>query len=320
MSGATQRERVWYSPAVRVLMQELGIDPVTVTGTGRNGRVTRNDMLAARSEQPVGAVREPSPSQSSSRLEGTRSPQFSGDLIPLSRIRRMTAENLTRTVREVPMERVYMTVDWTALTATRAAIRAAFEAEHGVPLTFMPFIVRGMVIAARQTPRVNSRWTAEGPRVLPALNIGVAVSTDEGLQVPVIRHAEDWSLVGLARALHRIIRAARDNRLTIADIEGGTITVTNPGPFGTVRSAPIIPPGQSAILSVDSVREVPVAIGGRLMIRSVATIGLTYDARLCDDRDATRFLASFRAWIEGDFLRELHREVAIPRGRMAKSE
>lgn len=245
-------------------------------------------------------------SQSSSRSEGTRSPQ-SSDLIPLSRIRRMTAENLTRTVREVPMERVYTTADWTGLIAERAAVRAAFEAEYGVPLTYMPFILRGMVIAARAHPRVNSRWTADGPALLPALNLGVAVSTDDGLQVPVVHHAEDVSLVGLARALHRIIMAARENRLTIHDIEGGTITVTNPGPFGTVRSAPIIPPGQSAILSVDSVREMPVVVNGALAIRSVATLGLTFDARLCDGSDAVPFLAALRGWLEGGFAREIRR-------------
>ncbi len=292
MSATTQGERIWYSPAVRVLSAHLGIDPATLNGTGRNGRVTRNDMLTA----SIVGVHSRAPSR----------PQ-SSDLIPLSRIRRMTAENLTRTVREVPMERVYATVDWTALIATRRAIRAAFEAEHHVPLTYMPFILRGMVIAARTHPRVNSRWTTEGPTVLPALNLGVAVSTDDGLQVPVVHHAEDWSLVGLARALHRVITAARENRLTLADIQGGTITVTNPGPFGTVRSAPIIPPGQSAILSVDSVREIPVASDGALTIRSIATLGLTYDARLCDASDAVSFLTTLRAWLEGGIVREAQR-------------
>jgi pyruvate/2-oxoglutarate dehydrogenase complex dihydrolipoamide acyltransferase (E2) component len=297
MSVAAQGERVWYSPAVRVLSAQLGIDPATVVGTGRNGRVTRNDILAAGSGQraagSVWAVLEPP------------SPPPGDDLIPLTRIRRMTAENLTRTVREVPMERVYTQVDWTALIAQRTAIRAAFEAEHGVPLTYMPFIVRGMVIAARAQPRVNSRWTAEGPEVVAALNIGVAVSTDDGLQVPVIHRAEDWSLVGLARALHRIIPAAREGHLTISDIQGGTITVTNPGPFGTVRSAPIIPPGQSAILSVDGVREIPVVVDGALAIRSVATLGLTYDARLCDEGDAVPFLITLRLWLEGGFIAEM---------------
>jgi pyruvate/2-oxoglutarate dehydrogenase complex dihydrolipoamide acyltransferase (E2) component len=293
MSATRQGERVWYSPAVRVLSAQLGIDPATVTGTGRNGRVTRNDILAAgppvEARVPFGQDEPPSPPSND-------------DLIPLSRIRRMTAENLTRTVREVPMTRVYTTVDWTALIATRAAMRPAFEAEHGVPLTYMPFILRGMVIAARAQPRVNSRWTAEGTELLPALNLGVAVSTDEGLQVPVVHHAEDWSLVGLAKALHRVITAARANHLTLADIQGGTITVTNPGPFGTVRSAPIIPPGQSAILSVDSVRAVPVALSGALAIRSVATLGLTYDSRLCDESDAAPFLTTLRAWLEGGFM------------------
>jgi pyruvate/2-oxoglutarate dehydrogenase complex dihydrolipoamide acyltransferase (E2) component len=168
----------------------------------------------------------------------------------------------------------------------------------------MPFIVRGMVIAARKHPRVNSRWTAEGPQIVPALNLGVAVSTDDGLQVPVIHHVEDLSLVGLAKALHRVITTTRENRLTLADVQGGTITVTNPGPFGTLRSAPIIPPGQSAILSVDSVRAVPVAVYGALAIRSIATLGLTYDARLCDESDAVPFLTTLQAWLEGDFRRE----------------
>lgn len=291
MSATTQEERIWYSPAVRVLSARLAIAPATVSGTGRNGRVTRNDILAASSRQPTAT----SGVEAHSRAP---SPPADDDVIPLSRIRRMTAENLMRTVREVPMARVYTTVDWTALIATRTAMRAAFEAEQGVPLTYMPFILRGMVIAARAHPRVNSRWTADGPLLLPALNLGVAVSTDDGLQVPVVHHAEDLSLVGLARALHRVIMAARENRLTITDIQGGTITVTNPGPFGTVRSAPIIPPGQSAILSVDGVREVPVALDGALTIRPVAILGLTYDPRLCDDSDAVLFLTILQAWLE----------------------
>jgi pyruvate/2-oxoglutarate dehydrogenase complex dihydrolipoamide acyltransferase (E2) component len=303
MSATTQGERVWYSPAVRVLSARLGIDPATIKGTGRNGRVTRNDIAAAGSRRQaagsaVGAItpeiQPPAQSQSS-------------DLIPLSRIRRMTAANLTRTAREIPMERVYATVDWTALIARRTAMRAAFEADHGVPLTYMPFILRGMVIAARAHPRVNRRWTAARPETLPALHLGVAVSTDDGLQVPVVHHAEDLSLVGLARALHRVITAARENRLTINDIQGGTITVTNPGPFGTVRSAPIIPPGQSAILSVDSVRELPVVVNGALAIRSVATLGLTYDARLCDEGDALPFLTTLRGWLEGGFVHDVQR-------------
>ncbi|MDQ2785146.1 MAG: 2-oxo acid dehydrogenase subunit E2 [Chloroflexota bacterium] len=292
MSATRQGERIWYSPAVRVLSAHLGIDPATIQGTGRDGRVTRNDILA------VGSTQQAARNGVEAVLE---SPALSADadLIPLTRIRRMTADNLTRTVREVPMERVYTTVDWTALIATRAMMRAAFEAEHGVPLTYMPFILRGMVIAARVHPRVNSRWTSEGPELLPALNLGVAVSTDDGLQAPIIHHAEDLSLAGLARALHRVITAARGNRLTLADIRDGTITVTNPGPFGTVRSAPIIPPGQSAILSVDSVREIPVALNGALAIRSIATIGLTYDTRLCDESDAISFLITLRTWLEG---------------------
>jgi len=184
-------------------------------------------------------------------------------------------------------------------------MREAFGVEQGVPLTYMPFILRGMVLAARQAPRINSRWTDMGPEIVPALNLGVAVSTDDGLQVPVVHHAEDLSIAGLARALHRIITAARENRLQIADIQGGTITITNPGPFGTVLSMPIIPPGQSAIISVDSVRAIPFVTDGAMSIRSVANVGVTWDARLCDESDAMRFLTTLRSWLERDFAREI---------------
>ena len=298
MSAAA--ERVWYSPAVRTLIRELGIDPLSVTGTGRGGRVTRDDMLRA-AREPSAVRRPPSVAAPPPAALG---PQPADDLLPLTRVRRMTAENLTRTIREVPMERLYVPVAWDALAAHRAAARAAFAAEHGVPLTFMPYILRGMVQAARAAPRVNSRWTETGPEIVPALNIGVAVSTDAGLLVPVVPHAEDWSFVGLAKVLHRVIGAARENRLTVADITGGTITVTNPGPFGTVLSMPIIPQGQSAILCVDSVREVPCVRGGALSIRQIANVGLTYDARLCDESDAMAFLCALQAYLESGFARE----------------
>jgi 2-oxoisovalerate dehydrogenase E2 component (dihydrolipoyl transacylase) len=286
--------RVWYSPAVQKLVRELSIDPRTVRGTGRNGRVTRNDMLRAAEERSREAPRD-----------AQRTTPDTQDLIPLSRIRRMTAENLTRTIRDVPMERLYVPVDWGALTAARTAMREAFGVEQGVPLTYMPFILRGMVLAARQAPRINSRWTEAGPEIVTALNLGVAVSTDAGLQVPVVHHAEDLSIAGLARALHRIITAARENRLQIADIQGGTITITNPGPFGTVLSMPIIPPGQSAIISVDSVRAIPFVTDGAMSIRSIANVGITWDARLCDESDAMRFLITLRSWLERDFAREV---------------
>lgn len=313
MSATHAPQRIWYSPAVRTLIAELGIDPATINGTGRGGRVTRDDMLAAwgRTEGegldiPTGTeVRDiPPMSAASPSSQSSVLPPQSSDLIPLTRIRRMTAENLTRTIRTVPMERAYVQVDWTALMTQRTVMRAAFAAAHGVPLTFMPFILRGMAIALHQHPAINSRWTPEGPERLPTLNIGVAVSTDAGLQVPVVHHAGDLSLVGLARALHRVITAARDSKLTLADIQGGTVTITNPGPFGTVISAPIIPPNQSAILSVDGVRAIPVAHNGALIVRSVAFVGLTYDTRLIDEGDAAPFLATLRAWLEGGFIHE----------------
>ncbi len=322
-----------YSPAVRKLAMEFNIDPATVKGTGAGGRVTREDMMkahaaqgsaepnapsaeaapAAKSEtpaapaaqptaQPAPAARQsaPAPAQSSSRPEGTPSPQSSpqSDLIPMTAIRRRTAEALTKAAQTIPQAASWVEADVTELVARRDAEKQGFLQREGVPLTYLPFFVMAGLAAIRQYPIISSRWTDEGIRIIRQVGFGIAVSTDNGLQVPVIHNAGDYSITGLAKRLHDIIGRARDGKLKIEDIEGASLTLTNPGSFGSHVTMAMVRPNEACIYSVDAIIEKPVVRNGGIAIRSMVTLGITFDHRIFDGREAVLFLNAAKKWLE----------------------
>ncbi|MDQ2785673.1 MAG: 2-oxo acid dehydrogenase subunit E2 [Chloroflexota bacterium] len=323
-----------YSPAVRKLAMEFSIDPATVKGTGAGGRVTREDMMKAHSaqQQPVESkapsaeaapVAEPAaapsapdavptphpvaqptaavvvPTQSSSRPEDARSPQSSsGDLIPMTAIRRRTAEALTKAAQTIPQAASWVEADVTDLVARRVAEKQGFLQREGVPLTYLPFFVMAGLAAIRQYPIISSRWTDEGIRLMRQVGFGIAVSTNDGLQVPVIHSAMDYSITGLAKRLHDIIGRARDGKLKIDDIQGGTITLTNPGSFGSHVTMAMVRPNEACIYSVDAILEKPVVRNGGIAIRSMVTLGITFDHRIFDGREAVLFLNAAKKWLE----------------------
>jgi len=319
-----------YSPAVRKLAMEFSIDPATVKGTGAGGRVTREDMMKAHATQqeapqqaapaapaaepavappasavpaqapttapqPVAAAApQPAPAQSS-----VLSPQSSqGDLIPMTAIRRRTAEALTKAAQTIPQAASWVEADVTALVARRAAEKQGFLQREGVPLTYLPFFVMAGLAAIRQYPIVSSRWTDEGIRLMRQVGFGIAVSTNDGLQVPVIHNAGDYSITGLAKRLHDIIGRARDGKLKIDDIQGGTITLTNPGSFGSHVTMAMVRPNEACIYSVDAILEKPVVRNGGIAIRSMVTLGITFDHRIFDGREAVLFLNAAKKWLE----------------------
>jgi pyruvate/2-oxoglutarate dehydrogenase complex dihydrolipoamide acyltransferase (E2) component len=322
-----------YSPAVRKLAMEFNIDPATVKGTGAGGRVTREDMMkahaaqgsaepnapsaeaapAAKSEtpaapaaqptaQPAPAARQsaPAPAQSSSRPEGSPSPQSSpqSDLIPMTAIRRRTAEALTKAAQTIPQAASWVEADVTELVARRDAEKQGFLQREGVPLTYLPFFVMAGLAAIRQYPIISSRWTDEGIRIIRQVGFGIAVSTDNGLQVPVIHNAGDYSITGLAKRLHDIIGRARDGKLKIEDIEGASLTLTNPGSFGSHVTMAMVRPNEACIYSVDAIIEKPVVRNGGIAIRSMVTLGITFDHRIFDGREAVLFLNAAKKWLE----------------------
>ena len=320
-----------YSPAVRKLAMEFGIDPATVKGTGAGGRVTREDMVKANAARqsaeskvlsaeassasvsaptvpaqpqpapqpapapPQTATPQPAPTQSSV-LSPQSSPQ--GDLIPMTAIRRRTAEALTRAAQTIPQAASWVEADVTDLVARREREKMGFREREGVPLTYLPFFVVAALSAIRQYPIISSRWTDEGIRIIRQVNMGIAVSTDNGLQVPVVHNAGDYSLTGLARKLHDITTRARDGKLKIEDIEGATLTLTNPGTFGSAVTMAMVRPNEACIYSVDAIMEKPVVRNGGIAIRSMMTIGITFDHRIFDGREAVLFLNAAKKWLE----------------------
>ncbi len=303
-----------YSPAVRKLAMEFGIDPATVKGTGAGGRVTREDMMKAHAAQqhsaeaqvlsaeaapaaePAAAPPTPAPPPAPASQPALSTP--SGDLIPMTAIRRRTAEALTKAAQTIPQAASWVEADVTDLVARREAEKQGFLEREGVPLTYLPFFVMAGLAAIRQYPIISSRWTDEGIRIIRQVGFGIAVSTDNGLQVPVIHNAGDYSITGLARKMHDIIGRARGGKLKIEDIEGASLTLTNPGSFGSHATMAMVRPNEACIYSVDAILEKPVVRNGGIAIRSMVTLGITFDHRIFDGREAVFFLNAAKKWLE----------------------
>jgi len=321
---------VRYSPAVRKLAREFSIDPATVKGTGAGGRVTREDMMRAQggasakpqagaaattTATPVAALAPAAPTATATATAtapvasatpvpapalaaslSSATPQ--GDLIPMTTLRRRTAEALTRASQTIPQAATWLEADITDLVRRREAEKEAFRAREGVSLTYLPFFVQAALAGIRQFPVVSSQWTDEGIRLKRNVGMGIAVSTDDGLVVPVIQHAGDYSITGLARALDEKIRRARTGKLTLDDIGGGSVTLTNPGSFGSLRTLALVRPNEAAMFSVDAILEKPVVRNGGIAIRSIVTLGCSFDHRIFDGREAVLFLNVVREWLE----------------------
>ncbi len=298
-----------YSPAVRKLAMEFSIDPATVKGTGAGGRVTREDMMKAHDAQEVRVasaellrphlhLRPPPPAAPSTQHSALSTPSPQGDLIPMTAIRRRTAEALTKAAQTIPQAASWVEADVTDLVKRREAEKAAFLQREGVPLTYLPFFVMAGLAAIRQYPVISSRWTDEGIRLMRQVGFGIAVSTTDGLQVPVVHNAGDYSITGLAKKMHDIITRARDGKLKIDDIQGGTITLTNPGSFGSHSTMAMVRPNEACIYSVDAILEKPVVRNGGIAIRSMVTLGITFDHRIFDGREAVLFLMTAKKWLE----------------------
>lgn len=216
----------------------------------------------------------------------------------MTAIRRRTAEALTKAAQTIPQAASWVEADVTELVARREAEKKGFLQREGVPLTYLPFFVMAGLAAIRQYPIISSRWTDEGIRLMRQVGFGIAVSTDDGLQVPVIHNAGDYSITGLAKRMHDIITRAREGKLKIDDIQGGTITLTNPGSFGSYATMAMVRPNEACIYSVDAIIEKPVVRNGGIAIRSMVTLGITFDHRIFDGREAVLFLNTAKKWLE----------------------
>jgi len=296
------------TPAVRKLASEQGIDISQIEGTGLGGRVSRKDVedfIAQRqsSQQQAASRVVPAQPQAPSQSAPARQapvPSLAGDeLVPLSQMRRAIANNMVQ-AWAAPHAHAVMEVDMTDLMRYRDRVKAEFQEREGFDLSPAAFIAKAVVEALRTVPSVNSSWTDQGLIRHRELNLGYAVALGEdGLIVPVIKDADGKSLAGLMRSIRDVVDRAKARRLTLDDLSGGTFTLNNTGPLGTIVSSPIVPPGQAAILSSESIRKrLVVTDEDAIAIRQMMNIVIGFDHRVVDGSTAARFLTAVRDWLQ----------------------
>ncbi|MCY3735520.1 MAG: 2-oxoglutarate dehydrogenase complex dihydrolipoyllysine-residue succinyltransferase [Gemmatimonadaceae bacterium] len=340
------------SPAVRRLVQESGVDPSRIEGTGRGGRLIKQDVLdyltsreadgdgePAQVEEPAAgttplasapAPGAPSPAApvapeagpqaeaaavpdaapapgapAAPALPRAESPPPPGPAPaagerrePMSRIRKRIAERLTEAQRVAAMLTTFNEVDLTEVMALRARHKERFQAKHGVSLGLMSFFSRASVVALREIPALNARIEGDEIVYQEFVNLGIAVSTERGLLVPVVRGAEGLSMAGIESEIKRLAAAAREGGLSLDDLSGGTFTITNGGLFGSMMSTPILTPPQTGILGMHAIKDRPVAVDGQVAVRPMMYLALTYDHRLVDGEQSVRFLVRVKELLE----------------------
>jgi 2-oxoisovalerate dehydrogenase E2 component (dihydrolipoyl transacylase) len=236
------------------------------------------------------AVEEPAPAQTAA--EDT-------SVMPLTPVRRIIAEHMARSSREIPAAWSMVETDVTRLVRTRDALKVAFEEKHGVPLTYLPFAASAVAAALREHPRLNARWDGGHITLNNRVNLAVAVSTEVGLMVPVLHDADTLTIAAIAAELRRLSEGARAGTLGIEDVEGGTFTLNNTGALGSVVSVPIINHPQAAIMTTEAIVKRPVVVeGDAIAVRSMMNLCITFDHRVCDGAEAAAFLSAVKARLE----------------------
>ncbi len=289
------------SPVVRKLLEEQGIAPAEVTGTGLGGRITREDVLAVIDSRRAGgapAAAAPAAAAPSTpvRVPGEAGGRAGDEIVPFTNIRRRTAEHMVRSKATSAHTLVAKEVDLEAVERVRKAQGARFKAEEGFSLTYLPFIARAAIEALHEWPHLNASVGEDALVVHREVNLAIAVDLNfEGLIAPVVHQADELTVRGLARRIHELATAARTKKLSPDSLVGGTFTITNPGPFGTFLTFPIINQPQVGILSTDGVSRKPVVVTGEdgsesIAIRSVGILGLAFDHRAVDGAYAAAFV------------------------------
>lgn len=284
------------SPSVRRIIEEHDIDPEAVTGTGKDGRLTKADVVdfiarqkpAVREQQPP-APEKPVPSAPEGRHE---------ERVPMTRLRARIAERMVEANRNAAMLTSFNEVDLHEVMQVRKRYRDKFEMEHGVRLGFMSFFVKAAIEALRKYPVVNASIEDTDIVYHDYYDVGIAVSTERGLVVPILRDAHLQSFAEIEKSIADFAGRAKDGALTMDDLTGGTFTITNGGVFGSLMSTPILNPPQSAILGMHKIQERPMVVDGEILVRPMMYIAVTYDHRVIDGREAVLFLVTVKEMLE----------------------
>ena len=279
------------SPAVRRLVKEHGVDLNQVRGTGMGGRITREDVLNYLKAGPAAPAVEP----------GRATPAVAGleeEHIPLSPVRRMIAEAMVRSVSQIPHAWSTVEADITNLVALRAQVRADFELREDIDLTYLPFVIKAVVESLKEHRTLNASWGGDKIVLKNRINLGIAVAAPEGLIVPVIHDADRMSVAGLAKASRDLTQRARQRKLTLDDVQGGTFTLNNTGALGSVVSQAIINHPQAAIMTTEAIQKRAVVRDDAIAIRSMMNLCLSFDHRINDGAESSGFLQAVKTRLE----------------------
>ena len=279
------------APSVQRIASETGLDTSAVAGTGKDGRITKGDALAAlearsKAPAPAPAVSEPRPLHE--REERVR----------MTRLRQTIARRLKEAQNNAAMLTTFNEVDMSAVMSLRNQYKDAFEKRHGVKLGFMGFFVKAVVAALKDVPAINAEIDGQDLIYKNHYDIGVAVGTEQGLVVPVLRDADQLDLAGVEKAISALGKKARDGALAIEDLQGGTFTISNGGVYGSLMSTPILNAPQSGILGMHKIQDRPVAVNGQVVIRPMMYLAVSYDHRIVDGKEAVTFLVRIKDAIE----------------------
>jgi 2-oxoglutarate dehydrogenase E2 component (dihydrolipoamide succinyltransferase) len=284
------------SPAVRRAVLEHGIDPTAVKGTGKDGRLTKEDVLEAAKRAPETAA-PPAPAAvpaAAAPATGERREER----VKMTRLRQTVARRLKEAQDTAALLTTFNDCDMTEVMAMRDRYKDVFEKKHGVRLGFMSFFTKAVVLAAKTIPAVNAQIQGDEIVYFDYLDVSVAVSAPNGLVVPVVRNADAMSFAEIEKAIADFGKRAKDGSLTMADMQGGTFTISNGGVFGGLMSTPIINPPQSAVLGLHRIEDRPVVRNGQIVARPMMYLALSYDHRLIDGREAVTFLKTIKEAIE----------------------
>ena len=298
------------SPAVRRAVLEAHVDPSAIKGSGKDGRLTKDDVLAAAKEKDSGSPAKAGAQapEAKATVAAETQPAAPGprpapgnrneERVKMTRMRQTIATRLKEAQNTAALLTTFNDVDMSAVIDARARYKDLFEKKHGIRLGFMGFFVKAVALAAKDVPAVNAR--IEGDEIVyhDYLDVSVAVSAPKGLVVPVIRNADAMSFAEIEKAIAAFGKKAKDNALTAEDMKGGTFTISNGGVFGSLLSTPIINPPQSAVLGMHRIEDRPVARDGEVVIRPMMYLALSYDHRLIDGREAVTFLVRVKEAIE----------------------
>jgi len=292
--AAASEESVDASPAVRRLIAEKGLDASKITGTGKNGLITKEDVEKVLAPAPVAKAAAPAPAVAPVELQAGRSEKR----VPMTRLRKRIAERLLEAKNSTAMLTTFNEINMKPIMDIRKQYKDVFEERHGIRLGFMSFYVKAVVEALKRYPEVNASLDGTDIVYHNYFDVSIAISTPRGLVTPVLRDCDTMSLADIEKNIRELALKGRDGKLSIEDLTGGNFTVTNGGVFGSLMSTPIINPPQSAILGMHKIQDRPMAVDGNVVILPMMYLALSYDHRIVDGKESVGFLVTIKELLE----------------------